>query len=199
MKKISIFALVLLIALFAVSCGSTPTGRPGGTGGSSSVTAWQESGLPDIVRNARRNAPEGTLVGIGSARLASQSQSKTLAETRARAEIARAMDSMVQDMVIDYQASSEVDPAAAISFQESITRTLSGARLSGAAISDEDVVNGTYYVVMYLSKADVVREITAAQSAARLNVPAMAAFNALDRMEAAYDKALTQELQVNDR
>ena len=184
MKKLSciiVFALTGLILL--ASCSSTPTQR----------------GLPDIVRNARRNAPEGVLIGIGSARLPSQSQSKSVAETRARAEISRAMDSIVQDMVRDYQASSEANPEAALSFQENMTVSLSKSRLQGAVISDEDWIDGTYYVVVYLSKSDVVREINQAQAAAKLAVPAMASFNAEARMNAAFDRVAAQDLRVADR
>jgi hypothetical protein len=184
----SIVIALAAIALLA-SCGTDGSGF-GGSG--------SQSGLPDIVRNARRNAPENTLIGIGSAKLATQAQSKTIAETRARAEIARAMDSMVQGMVRDYQASNEVDPQAAISFQENITTSLTRANLQGAVIADEDYIDGTYYVVMYLNKANVVREISQAQAAARLAVPAMASFNAEARMNEAFDRQAAMELQVRD-
>ena len=185
MKKLNyIIAIAITTLVLLSSCASPST---------------QRNGLPDIVRNARRNAPEGVLIGIGSASLATQSQSKSIAETRARAEISRAMDSIVRDMVRDYLASSEVSPNDSLAFQENMTVTLSHSRLHGAVINEEDWINGTYYVVMYLSKTDVVREINQAQSAARLAVPAMASFNAEDRMNAAFDREYARELRVADR
>jgi len=187
MRKLSLSIVFAITAIVMLSCGTT------GSSGSSG------SGLPDIVRNARRNAPQDVLIGIGSANLASQSQSKTVAETRARAEISRQMSSMVQDMVRDYQASSEVDRNSALSFQENITVALSKSNLQGAVIVDEDYIDGTYYVVVHLSKANVVREINQAQAAARLAVPAMASFNAEARMNEAFDREYNRELQVNNR
>jgi len=189
MKRMSFTALALLTIFIAVSCGSSAkTSEP-----------ERMAGLPDIVRNARKNAPEDVLIGVGMAKLASQSQSKNVAETRARAEISRAMETMVQDMVRDYQASSEVDPKSALSFQENITVALSKTTLSGAVIKDEDYVDGTYYVVVHLSKSNLVREITQAQAAAKLAVPAMASFNAEQRMNEAFARELTRDLRVADK
>jgi len=191
MKKLNyIIAATLTALVLLASCASNASG-----GNSSS----RRDGLPDIVRNARRNAPENVLIGIGSAKLATQHQSRTVAETRARAEISRAMDSMMQDMVRDYVASSEVAPNDRLAFQENITVSLSKSRLQGAVIHDEDWIDGTYYVVMYLNKTDVVREINQAQAAARLAVPAMASFNAESRMNAAFDREYARELRVADR
>jgi hypothetical protein len=187
MKKI-VTAAVVLCALFVFAgCNSQPAAN--------SPAAAPQSGLPEIVRNARRNAPEGVLIGIGSAKMQTQSLSKSVAETRARAEISRAMNSMVQDMVRDYQAGSELS-SDALAFQEQITVTLSKATLQGAIIDAEDYIDGTYYVVMYLSRADVVKEINQSQAAAKLAVPAMASFNAEDRMNDAFARENGRDLTV---
>jgi hypothetical protein len=97
-------------------------------------------------------------------------------------------------MVRDYTASSEVDPGAALAFQENITVTLSKSNLSGAIPywegSDKD---GQWWVVMYLSKANVAREISQAQAAARLAVPAMASFDAEKRMNEAFEQLRKEE------
>jgi len=188
MKKATL-VLVTLVLIIAAGCASNQQAN---------VDPVSVSGLPEIVRNARRNAPADTLVGIGSARLASQSQSKIMAESRARAEIARVLDSTVQEMINDYQASSEIDPAAAISYQENVTQTLVNSRLTGVIIASEDWVDGTYYVIVYLSASNAVEEINQAQAAARLAVPAMATFNALDRMQAAFEREYARELGVRD-
>jgi len=130
------------------------------------------------------------LVGISNAKMGTVAQSRNIAATRARAEISNSMDSMVKNMVRDYTASSEVDPQAALAFQENITVTLSKSDLSGAVIQfEEPDKSGEWWVVMYLSKANVVKEINQAQAAARLTVPQMASFDAEKRMNEAFDQA----------
>jgi len=107
------------------------------------------------------------------------------------------MNSMVDDMIRDYQASSEVDPQAALSFQENITVTLSRADVSGArAVEIYNDIDGTVWVVVVMDKSNVVREITQAQSAARLAVPAMASFDAEARMNEAFARMNSSEPQV---
>jgi hypothetical protein len=158
------------------------------------------SRFPDFVKDAIKNTPEDALVGIGMANLASASQSMTISATRARAEISRQMNTMIQDMIRDYTASSEVDKSAALSFQENITVALSKSTLTGSRIIDADFDdNGNCWTVVQLGKSNVVQEINQAQASAKLAVPAMASFNAEDRMNAAFDKAYGQEVLVGDR
>jgi hypothetical protein len=147
-------------------------------------------GMPSDIANARRNAPEDVLVGIGNAKMGTVAQSRNIAATRARAEISNSLDSIVKNMVRDYTASSEVDPQAALAFQENITVTLSKSNLQGTVIQvEEPDRDGQWWVVMYLSKANAAKEITQAQAAARLAVPAMASFNAENRMNEAFEQA----------
>jgi len=147
-------------------------------------------GMPYNIANARRNAPADVIVGIGNAKAATVAQSRNIAQTRARVEISNALDSMVKNMVRDYTASSEVDPQAAIAFQENITVTLSKSNLSGAVIINEEPdSDGQWWCVMHLSKANVVKEITQAQAAAKLAVPAMSSFDAENRMNEAFEQA----------
>ena len=175
MKKLvgAVFALCLALAL--AGCASKP---PASTG------------MPSQAANARREAPEDVLVGIGNARLSTEAQSRNIAATRARAEISNSMNSIVQNMVRDYTASSEADPGAALAFQENITVTLSRSDLRGAVVHWEgSEPDGTWWCVMHLSKANVAREISQAQAAARLAVPAMASFDAEARMNEAFERA----------
>ena len=182
MKKILSITFVILLIFSLASC------RSNRRGGDQGPDARQiPSSFPEFVRRAIINAPEDVLVGIGSARLASPAQSRTISTNRARAEIARQMNSIVEDMIRDYQASSEVDPAAAISFQENITVTLSRADVSGARILEQNMTQDqTVWTVVYLDRASVAREINQAQAAARLAVPAMASFDAEARMNEAF-------------
>jgi len=190
MKKVVSILLVLILVLAVVGCGSSKT-KPERT-----VPGY----FPDFVKKAILNAPEDVLVGIGNAKLASLSQSRTVSTTRARAEISRQMETIIQDMVRDYQASSEVDPTSAISFQENMTVALSKSTLQGSVVADQDAdKDGMVWTVVFLGKTNVAQEISQAQAAARLAVPAMASFNAEDRMNAAFDRVNNQEARVGDR
>jgi len=175
MKKLVQIIFALCVVLAFGGCASKPPAS---------------SGMPPDVANARRNAPEDVLVGIGNAKMGTVAQSRNIAATRARTEISNSMNSMVQNMVRDYTASSEVDPQAALAFQENITVTLSKSNLSGAVIQfEEPDSDGQWWCVMYLSKANVVKEISQAQAAARLAVPAAASFDAERRMNEAFEQA----------
>ena len=175
MKKIFTVITIVCLAAALFACKSKPPAS---------------NGMPPEAANARRNAPEDVLVGIGNAKMGTVAQSRNIAATRARAEISNSMNSMVKNMVRDYTASSEVDPNAALAFQENITVTLSKSDLRGAVIHWEGVdKSGMWWCVMHLSKASVVNEISQAQAAARLAVPAMASFDAEKRMNEAFEQA----------
>jgi len=184
MKKRQTILLVLAAAVLAIAfaaCNSTP--KP---------AAKKLNGVPAFVNEAFLKASEDVLVGIGAYKIGDDltkiSTGKTFAETRARADISRQLKTIMQNMVTDYTAQSELDPKAAISFQENITRSLSNATLQGAKTIAMDTQDGVLWVVMEYSKSLAATDFNAAQAAARLAVPAAAAFNALNRMDTAFDK-----------
>jgi hypothetical protein len=147
-----------------------------------------------------KNIPEDVLIGVGTAKMASLNQSRTISQTRARAELSRQMDTIIRDMVRDYTAGSEVDPSAVLSFQENITVALSQARLQGSVpiVEDQDA-NGNYWTAVSLSKTNAVNEINQAVAAAKLQVPKMESFNAEARMNAAFDKLYENEIGYSDK
>ena len=199
MKKIGLILVTLCLAFVIVGCGSSgdvrePEAETGPDGGIRKVAGR----VPEFVREALMNAPEDALIGIGSARMATESQSRTIATTRARAEISRQMSTMIQDMIRDYTAGSEVDHSAVLSFQENITVALSKAELTGSRVVAFDYTDdGTCYVVVIYGSSNVANEINQAQAAAKLAVPALASFNAEDRMNDAFARAYGAEIQVN--
>ena len=196
MKKTFFVSLVLLMFIAAVSCVSA-----GGASDKPAPERKVDSRVPQFVKDAVKNAPEDALVGIGTARMASLSQSRTISATRARAELSRQMDTIIRDMIRDYTAGSEVDHSAVVSFQENITVALSQARLQGSSVVNEDVDEaGNYWTVVMLNKTRTVQEINQAVSAAKLAVPAMASFDAEDRMNQAFDRYFgTEEIGYSDR
>ena len=203
MKKIVGIILALGMALAIIGCvtpGTTTTTTVTTTTAGAPKERKVGGNVPQFVKDALKKAPEDALVGIGTARAASLSLARTTATTRARAEISRQLNTMIQDMVRDYSAGSEVDPSAALSFQENMTVALSKSTLTGSVPVEEDQDdNGNYWVVVMLSKTNTVNELNQAQAAAKLAVPALASFNAEDRMNAAFDKAYGSELGVGDR
>jgi hypothetical protein len=194
-------AALLVLGLFSCATTGTPDGNTSSAPASQSARGRRISGgVPDFVRDAVRNAPEDALVGIGTAKLATINQSRVTAATRARAEISRQLDTVIRDMGRDYQASSEVDPASALSFQENFTLALSQSRMQGAAVVDEDMDdNGNYWCVVMLNKGEAAREINQAAAQAKLRVPAAASFDAERRMNEAFDLLAGEEIQVVDR
>jgi hypothetical protein len=199
MKKITVAVIVLCTMFAVIGCGSQTT-APATASTTIDQSSRVPSGFPDFVKAALKNVPDDVLVGIGVAKLASVSQSMTISSTRARADISRQLNTMVQDMVRDYQASSEVDPQAALSFQENITVALSKSTLVGSKVIEQDqTADGSVWTVVWLGKSDLASEINQAQAAARLAVPAMASFNAEDRMNEAFGRQAAQEYQANDR
>jgi len=194
MKK-EVLVVMCLLGFFVMSCASTSAPAP------ADQERKVDSRIPQEVRNAIRNAPEDALVGVGTARMQSLSQSRTISSTRARAELSRQMDTIVRDMVRDYTAGSEVDTSAALSFQENITVALSQSRLQGSSIVDEvEDERGNYWTIVMLNKTGTVNEINQAVSAAKLRVPAMASFDAERRMNDAFDKFIdNNQVGYSDR
>lgn len=152
-------------------------------------------GVPDFVNAAYLNASEDVLIGIGTYKVGSDpariSTGMTYASTRARADISRQLDSIVKNMVLDYSANSELDPDAALSFQETITQALSQSELRGARpVQSQTDANGVLWVVVEYSKSSALTEaVNPAVAAAKLAVPAATAFDALTRMDTAFNKA----------
>jgi hypothetical protein len=184
MKKSFVLGAAAVLVLSLAGCASAPA--------ASSSTRDGLSGVPGFVNDAYLNASEDVLIGIGTYKIGNDMSKmgtgKTFAETRARADIARQLSSIVKNMVNDYTATSELDSDAVLSFQENITQTLARAELRGARTVKLETDNGLLWVIMEFSKSAAATEVNQAANAAKLAVPAAAAFNALQRMETAFTK-----------
>ncbi|MDR1250485.1 MAG: hypothetical protein LBK63_14450 [Treponema sp.] len=196
MKKMFGFVLIAGMAAALSGCASTggsPGGPPQGSPAAGSPAAGIQ-GVPDFVNAAYLNASEDVLIGVGTYKVGNDpariSMGMTYASTRARADISRQLDSIVKNMVIDYSANSELDPDAALSFQETITQALSKSELRGARpIQSQTDANGVLWVVVEYGKSSALTEaVNPAVAAAKLAVPAAAAFDALSRMDTSFSK-----------
>jgi hypothetical protein len=191
MRKFFVLMITaVVLALPVAGCASAP--NP--VGQTASVSSGGGlGGVPSFVNDAYLNASEDVLIGIGTYKIGNDMSrmgtGKTFAETRARADLSRQLSTIVKNMVNDYTATSEIDPGAALSFQENITQTLSKSELKGARVIKMDTdANGLLWLVMDYSKSAAANEVNQAASAAKLAIPAAAAFDALSRMNTAFDK-----------
>ena len=217
MKKILFVSACLLAAIMAASCasikkaepssGNAPasTGNASASSGNATASTSQSvrmvnSGMPPAIRDAVNNCPEGAFIGVGTAKSSTLNQSMTISEARARAALSRQMDTVVQGMVSDFTADSEIDPSAALSFQENVTAQFTRSRLQGSKIVETyQDGNGNYWTAVMLPKSNGVNEINQAVAAAKLRVPAMASFDAQRRMEAGLDKLYGNEIGYSDK
>jgi hypothetical protein len=192
MKKVFVLSVTAGLLLSLAGCAGAPATASSPAAGTGAGGRGL-SGVPGFVNDAYLNASEDVLIGIGTYKIGSDMSKmgtgKTFAETRARADLSRQLSTIVKNMVNDYTATSEIDPDAALSFQENITQALSKATLRGARTIKLDVdENGLLWVVMEFSKSAAASEVDQAASAARLAIPAAAAFDALQRMDTAFSK-----------
>jgi uncharacterized repeat protein (TIGR02543 family) len=168
-----------------------------------SAGGWEEppllpvglgGGVPWFVNDAYLNASEDVLIGIGTYKIGADTSRMpaglTFAQTRARADIARQLQSIMKNMITSYTVTSGLDPKSSLSFQESVARALSRAELRGTrVVTSQTDSNGLLWVVMEYGRPTAAQDYSAAATAAKLTVPAAAAFDALARMENAFDKA----------
>jgi predicted outer membrane protein len=187
-KTFFVLTVAAVLALPLAGCASAPK-----SAGASAPLGKGLGGVPAFVNDAYLNASEDVLIGVGTYKIGNDMSrmgtGKTFAETRARADVSRQLSTIVKNMVNDYTAVSEIDPSAALSFQETITQSLSKSELRGAkAIKIDTDGNGLLWVVIEYSKSAAANEVNQAVNAAKLAVPAAATFNALERMNTAFDK-----------
>jgi len=139
MKRILTIALVLVSVLLVFSCAS-----------------GKVAGLPDFVLNPP--IADDVIYGVGYGHQSKPSMSKTVAETNARADIARQIETTIQASVTDYAQEAGVDDnTQVISFVETITREITDTKLAGAkTVKIEQDDEGGFWVLMQLDKAQMV-------------------------------------------
>jgi len=94
-----------------------------------------DENLPDFVRDATKNIPDGAFVGIGRARGADISRARRLARNRAITDISRQLNSVVTTIVAG-NAQARL--------------TVSQSRIERATIIAEGIIEGEYWVVVMI-------------------------------------------------
>jgi murein DD-endopeptidase MepM/ murein hydrolase activator NlpD len=181
MKKLFGILIVLVSILVLMGCGSSPAASGGG------------SNLPDFILNPPDN--EDVIYGVGIAKMASDSMGMSISENRARVSISQQIDSRVKNMIDDYQAQAgdSENPADAEGFQQSVSRTLSQTRLSGTKVVKRDKIDGTWYALVSLSKADAAKQASDVINKEKINYAKFQNWNAQRDLEA----ALANEYKYN--
>jgi hypothetical protein len=181
MKKGLIAFLVLVLAFSAFGCKSAPA-----------TAGVSDPSMPPWINE---QAPEDMLWGIGVADSAQVQMRMTMADSRARQDIARQIQTLAQGMVTDYaREAGGIDNTAALQFAESVSRQVAQANLQGAV---RDVMwntpdNKTLWVRIKMSKSDAAK--TAAEQASKAIESEAAryaefkAMDALKMMDSALDK-----------
>jgi hypothetical protein len=148
MKK-SVLVFAALLALFALGgCKSAPKSAPAG------IT---DPSMPPWIND---KPPAGELWGIGVADNIQMQMRMTMADSRARQDLARQLQTLVQGMVVDYaREAGGIDNTAALQFQETVSRQIVEAKLTGA---DTDVRwntpdNKTLWVRLRMSRDDAAK------------------------------------------
>ena len=109
-------------------------------------------GLPVSIERARRYAPEDYLVGIGNAKAETDWDSMSLAETLARADLARSFSQQVSSIIRDYSVSGEVSDES-LYFSEEIVVSLTNAHIRDSRIAAlEKASDGYWWCVVYCRK-----------------------------------------------
>jgi hypothetical protein len=147
MKKGIVTVVVLLLACFALSCGSAPAAAPAGG----------NPNLPSFMLNPPSD--EDGVYGTGSAKMQNTNMSREAADSRARADIAFKLSTQVKGMITDYsrQAGTENSPAA-IGFYESVNQQLTNTTLKGVeVVKREQTPDGTIHTLARISKADAAK------------------------------------------
>jgi hypothetical protein len=155
MKKLIVMIAALTAALFIVGCAST--------GPSAS----------EMMSSAKNSTPPGTLVGQGTAKESSKDASTKKSQDNARFQLVRAMSFIVKDLVDDSVASGRLSSGVAEDFRQGINTALSRSILSNAVKQDQGFGAGdTAWTVLYMEKADVLKEINSAVNIAKQNFAA---------------------------
>ena len=153
--------------------------------------------VPDFVSEAVKNAPQGVLVGIGTARTMTDMMSREVAFTKARAEIARQINQVVVVIVRNYSVVSETDPNVVQSYQERITITTSKANLRATrTLTEGPDDDGAWWAVVMMDKELVSGVISQAQDEAAGDFPQMAGFDSSALLPEALAAITREEIAV---
>jgi len=183
MKRGLLTILVLTLAFVAFGCRSAP------------ATGVTDPSMPPWINE---QPPEDVLWGIGVADNVQMNMRMTMADSRARQDIARQLEVVAQGMVTDWaREAGGMTDAAVAQFQESVSRQVTQATLRGAARETMWTApdNRTLWVRVEITRADAAHtaadEITRAIDSDAARFAEWRAMNALEAMDRQLERTPT--------
>ena len=190
MKK-TYFTLCALIlaALILGSCGSSPAGAGASGPANANTPEW----LNDFP-------PEDVLWGIGSAKQSTENLSMTMADARARQEVARQLSVLAEGMVKDYaRDAGTVGNQTSLQLAESVARQLTSAQLSGATpIKRWKAPDGTWWYLVQMKKADAAKAAAGVIDNEAARYAEFKSMEALKEMDALLSKSSVKPQVIGD-
>jgi outer membrane murein-binding lipoprotein Lpp len=175
MKKMVVIVAALCAVLFLAGCVSAPPASEG-------------------MANAKSSAPAGTLVGQATApKGASKDETMKKSESNAKYQLVRGMSAMVKSMLDEAVAEGRVPSGEADEFFRGVETSLSRAALSSAVKAGQgEGAGGAWFTVLYMDKAEVVKQINTSVNASKQANPGAAAFTT-DNIDNAYNTYAARE------
>lgn len=149
--------------------------------------------LPDFVLTPP--VSEEALYGVGYAKSENLAQALTIAKTRARADVARQLDTQIQSAITDYfQESGVTENKQNLNFIESISREVTNKKLKNSVVVKQyPTKDGGVWVLISVSQKEAVQAFE--ESANKFARSEEAAFSEFKAREAAalLDKLLKEK------
>jgi len=157
MKKTGIGLSILLVAMLMASCASAPPPPPAAEPVAEQPPERRD--LPQFFLNPP--VYEDQIVGLGMAKMSSDSVSRQTAVARARTDIAFQMKARVESMLTDYfQEAGSGDDVQSIKFVESISKQITDVELSGSVTQEVyAAVDGNWFAMVTYPKTELVSEV----------------------------------------
>ncbi|MDR3303612.1 MAG: LPP20 family lipoprotein [Treponema sp.] len=157
-KSVSTLMVLGMLGMTMLGCASKPAAaEPAPAAAAQPAAEPRDPNMPLWINDF---PPEDALWGIGTAKQSTDNMSMTMAENRARVSISQQLSSMVQIMITDYtRDAGTAGSQASISLQESVSRSMSEAKLTGARpIQKWKGPDGTWWYLVEYKKADALNQ-----------------------------------------
>jgi hypothetical protein len=153
-----------------------------------SVAPARDPNYPDFFFNPPQT--EDAIYGIGSAKLADSSMSRTTADSRARQDLAFQLKTAVQSMITDYaREAGTADNPTTLQLAEVVGRQLTEAELRNVSIQERWVApDGTIWTLVVLKKADAKQQTAEIFESEASKYAEWKTANALENMDSELSK-----------
>ena len=184
MKKALLMVLAVALAFAAFGCKSNSAPRVSD---------------PNMPPWMNESPPEDVIWGIGVSENQQIQMRMTMADARARQDISRQLNTLVQGMVTDYaREAGGINNSAAMQFAESVSRQVTQSQLQGAIrdVSWTTPDGRILWTRLKMSKADAASVVKAAVDSEAARYAEFKAMDALRMMDMQLEKNPTSPIPV---